>query len=55
MYQKVLNQAMIYGFTFKQDIDGIWYVDPKTINEHWQLKLVDDRWLLFLVVSLKLI
>jgi hypothetical protein len=46
-YQKVLNQAMICGFTFKQDSNGNWHIDPKTDNERWKLKLVDNRWLLF--------
>jgi hypothetical protein len=47
MCQKVLNQAMINGFKFKQDIDCIWHIEPKTINEHWKLKFVNNTWLLF--------
>ncbi|HEY9609477.1 hypothetical protein [Allocoleopsis sp.] len=46
MKDTVLKQAKVWGFICQKDTQGTWQILPQQPTERWQMRLIEDRWLL---------
>lgn len=47
MISRILRFAVARGFSYSSDAEGNWQITPSQQGAKWKLKLVEDRWLLF--------
>lgn len=48
MSEDVINQAIRWGFSCNQDSECNWQISSPEDTERWQLKFVDERWILII-------